>query len=407
MLDLSLVLYGLSTQGVKVPNSVQMSQYASGFRSPESTGRERTWNNTPNFGSLPKDQKPVNGYQDTQYRGFQSLGFVVLVPHGVPVSFSPSLQFDNGALIGSISSLLNDNFQFDSHISSLVNQVTIKALVKMADAKVNVAVAYAEASKTSDLIFDTARRIDRAYRAFRKGDLRGIAQNLNITPRRLHKSWLEYKYGWMPLLMDVKGAAEFFAQQHVVRPPKFTVSASESFVNSKNYSISVPTYGGGSPHDIQVLLSAFGEVKVKIWCELSSPHLSAMQQLGLTNPALIAWELVPFSFVFDWFIQVGDWLTAMTAQQGVTITRKMYHTISAGGYAASEPGTSTSDASYSYHTGAKTWGGSKRVYARSIPDLSPFSLYPPMTNSFNFPKLVTSLALIQGTYRGSSRTARI
>jgi hypothetical protein len=279
----------------------------------------------------------------------------------------------------------------------------------MADAKVNVAVAYAEASKTSDLILDTARRIDRAYRAFRKGDLRGIAQNLNITPKRLHKSWLEYKYGWMPLLMDVKGSAEFFAQQHVTRPTRFTVTASESLLTNIPSSGSTTFVGiPGSVHPYTALISGHTEIKVKIWCELSSPHLSAMQQLGLTNPALVAWELVPFSFVFDWFIQVGDWLTALTAQQGVLIRRKMYHRIDSTGYVQSRPAVNN------VLSGGRLYSclpmgcvNSERQYTRSIPDLSPFSLYPPMTNSFGFAKLVTSLALIQGTYRGSARTARI
>jgi hypothetical protein len=279
----------------------------------------------------------------------------------------------------------------------------------MPDAKVNVAVAYAEASKTSDLILDTARRVDKAYRAFRKGDLRGIAQNLNITPKRLHKSWLEYKYGWMPLLMDVKGAAEYFAQQHLTRPLRFTVRASESFL--KNETIAgTTTFVGipGSVHPYSGLTTSSCETSVKIWCELSSPHLSVVQQLGLTNPALVAWELVPFSFVFDWFIQVGDWLTACSAQQGVTVRRAMYHHVDSHGAVLTRPAvTNVLSAGRLYSGLAMGYANSLRHYTRSIPDLSPFSLYPPMTNSFGFAKLVTSLALIQGTYRGNSRTSRI
>lgn len=41
------------------------------------------------------------------------------------------------------------------------------------------------------------------------------------------------------------------------------------------------------------------------------PSLS--QQLGLTNPAIVAWELLPFSFVLDWVLPIGDWLTARHA----------------------------------------------------------------------------------------------
>jgi hypothetical protein len=288
-----------------------------------------------------------------------------------------------------------------------LNATIVKALVKMADAKVNVAVAYAEAHKTSDLILDTARRIDKAYRAFRKGDLRGVAQNLNITPKRLHNSWLEYKYGWMPLLMDVKGAAEYFAQQHVVRPTTFTVSATEEVTKTKTWPYVSATYGSGVPYTSTYFLSVNLKTRCKIWCELTSPHLSTMQQLGLTNPALVAWELVPFSFVFDWFIQVGDWLTAMTAQQGVTIKRSMLSFYDNDGHTFVSPPTVSVVGSTLYESSGQSYACSERGYVRSVPDLNPFSLYPPRTNSFGFKKLVTSLALIQGNYRGKERNVRL
>jgi len=38
----------------------------------------------------------------------------------------------------------------------------------------------------------------------------------------------------------------------------------------------------------------------------------------LTNPALVAWELVPFSFVADWFVPIGSWLTAIAPLIGIT-----------------------------------------------------------------------------------------
>jgi hypothetical protein len=396
-----------------VPNSStwQATGYpgAAGARALTAVGRDRTWNNTQNFGALPKDEKPVNGYQDCQFSTKQNGDYAyILTPLGsLPVyTYGPSFAADNAVWIGWIDNLLS-RINWSDTLSRQLNEVIVKALVKMADAKVNLPVAYAEASKTSDLIFDTARRIDRAYRAFRKGDLRGIAQNLNITPRRLHKSWLEYKYGWMPLLMDVKGAAEFFAQQHVIRPPRFTVSASAMTQGSAHFSDPVVTWGGGPDHPRDMTLSTSVTTKVKIWCELSSPHLSEMQQLGMTNPALVAWELIPFSFVFDWFIQVGDWLTALTAQQGVTIRRSMFSTAELSAMTMVEPATHAADLAYDYVTTGFFGNGTRRRYIRSIPDLNPFSLYPPMTNSFGFAKLVTSLALIQGTYRGGMRNSRI
>jgi hypothetical protein len=162
---------------------------------------------------------------------------------------------------------------------------------------------------------------------------------------------------------------------------------------------------GGTPNDTTAsqLFSCSREVMCKVWCELSSPHLSELQQLGLTNPALVAWELVPFSFVFDWFIQVGDWLTGLTALQGVTVRRIMLHHVENFGWSVTFPHTVRVLNGFRYDQGLESMQLSHRIYERSIPSYSPGDLHPPMTNSYDFPKLVTSLALLRGTHRGTQR----
>lgn len=60
--------------------------------------------------------------------------------------------------------------------------------------------------------------------------------------------------------------------------------------------------------------------------EYDQSHFKTFQQIGLTNPLLLGWELIPFSFVADWFIQVGDYLETLDALIGVkriAITRSV------------------------------------------------------------------------------------
>jgi hypothetical protein len=367
--------------------------------------RIREWQNTPHFGALPKDQKPVNTYWDVKrWSEVSRTRQVFIPPGGTPIvnfdgyELSPS-DMEN-ILVSEIESKLNATFWRNDSL----NSVQIKALGKIADAKVNVAVALAEAHKTSDLIYSTARRIDKAYRALRKGDFRTVARELNITPKKVHNTWLEYKYGWMPLLMDVKGAAEFFAQQHVVRPPRFTVVSTDKFRKEYTFKYVDVTYGDPTVKE-PVQQKGFMDYscKVKIWCELSYPHLSELQQLGLTNPALVAWELVPYSFVLDWFISVGDWLTGITALNGVTVRRAMVSDLDTRGWSLTEGATQVVKSGITYNMSARNWGHLRRHYQRVRLELSPLSLHPPLMKSFNFPKLVTSLALLRGAHRGTPR----
>jgi hypothetical protein len=53
---------------------------------------------------------------------------------------------------------------------------------------------------------------------------------------------------------------------------------------------------------------------------VSNPNLYLASQLGFVNPAAIAWELVPFSFVVDWFVNVGEFLNNFTDLWGLTVT---------------------------------------------------------------------------------------
>jgi hypothetical protein len=39
-------------------------------------------------------------------------------------------------------------------------------------------------------------------------------------------------------------------------------------------------------------------------------ELSLQRSLGLVNPLEIAWEVVPYSFVVDWFLPVGSYIAA-------------------------------------------------------------------------------------------------
>jgi hypothetical protein len=280
--------------------------------------------------------------------------------------------------------------------ASRLNDLTVAVLNKVSDAKVNVSVAYAEAAKTSDLILDTARRVDRAYRAFRRGQLRVVARELNISAKTVHKTWLAYKYGWIPLLMDVKNGAEFFAQQHVGRPQRFRVQ--DAKLHSKSGSTSESLDSG---RDTLVRTwEATLRNRLVLDCEITNPQLSQLQQLGLTNPALVAWELIPFSFVFDWFISVGSWLQGLTALHGVAIRRAMfsgYHEVKTTRVYSN--GAFTSGLA-SYSASSSHTQGTFRSYARSPVTISPGNTMPPVNRDpFSFGRLVTSLALIKGNYR--------
>jgi hypothetical protein len=261
-------------------------------------------------------------------------------------------------------------------VSTEKNALIINALSRASEMHINLPVAFAEASRTSNMILDRAKRLADSYRAFRRGDLRKVARILNLNPRTAHKNWLEYKYGWMPLLMDVKGGAEAIAQARVRRPQRFRVSSKASR-ETKDDMVSITSSVGGSQNVHNLTTEFTRQLRCQIDLEVTNPHLASAQQLGLTNPALIAWELVPFSFVADWFISVGDYLKATTALQGLTVRKALFsyreHSTCASRYATS----AGADVNFRYSAAFSSWSAQGDVFHRESVTIDILSLYPP------------------------------
>lgn len=186
----------------------------------------------------------------------------------------------------------------------------------------NLAVFLGEGHQTLELIADTASRLHKAYQAVRKGQLlkaanvlvpgttmrRGFPPVSPLRGKQLKNSladyWLELQYGWLPLLGDAESAAQSLA--HALNSP---LQTSYRVSKTKKYkSTNVQDYGPGFMQTTENIQSLQRSLIARI-----SEHPSALAQLGLLNPEIVAWELVPFSFVADWFIPIGSYLEARGA----------------------------------------------------------------------------------------------
>ena len=64
---------------------------------------------------------------------------------------------------------------------------------------------------------------------------------------------------------------------------------------------------------ISVNVTQTDEVKVMIKAEIPNAAIGALASVGATNPLDIAWEMIPYSFVVDWFVTIGQSLRAVDA----------------------------------------------------------------------------------------------
>lgn len=122
------------------------------------------------------------------------------------------------------------------------------------------------------------------------------------TPKAFADAFLEYSFGWAPLVGDVSNAMKTLT----AGLPTFRVSGAGTV--SRSYSASGDTVLWTSGHTIHARVRGF------------DPNFALANQLGLVNPAFVAWELAPFSFVVDYFVNVGEYLNGFTDLLGYDLT---------------------------------------------------------------------------------------
>lgn len=121
--------------------------------------------------------------------------------------------------------------------------------------------------------------------------------------------WLEYRYGWRPLISEVKQLHEAVQKVKLGSKVILTGRAQRSF----EFAASTPVCAQFSARNLDGMPTkvASGSRTVTfracVQCYLDPGEASFS-----ANPVVTAWELVPWSFVVDWFLNVGDFLKQLS-----------------------------------------------------------------------------------------------
>lgn len=202
----------------------------------------------------------------------------------------------------------------------------------------NAGVFAGELGETVDMLADRTKQLAKALLAAKKGRfaqaayILGVGGDRKVSPSTRHRhrddagpqhpqsisgGWLELQYGWKPLVGDIFALADQIAKADKPRQKRIFAKQDIRVKPDTSSYLTVSAAGGGK----------YGK---SIVAYITEDIPSWPQALGLMDPELVAWEVVPFSFVVDWFYPVGSWLQARAFAQRakgkfVTTTRDIYH----------------------------------------------------------------------------------
>lgn len=132
--------------------------------------------------------------------------------------------------------------------------------------------------------------------------------------RALSDAYLEHAFGWAPIAEDLKNLAEVIGQDFGSGPVRARAVDVRDFSEYRR---------GRTAWDDRIVVDISGAVTVR--CELggvvvaTNPNLFLANQLGIVNPGILAWDLLPGSFMLDWFLPVGKYLRSLSNEFGADI----------------------------------------------------------------------------------------
>lgn len=185
------------------------------------------------------------------------------------------------------------------------NSGTLDALTALAEAPETLKSAL-EAAKSGLKLYKEARQ--KAFRLYNKAKGKSNKETLKKNSKELADAlsnvWLNYRYNIMPniyLIEDVQ---------------RTLLAKSSEFVRfrdtkRKSFSVTHPGFKPGGE------FSSTDRVLIKRRLDLNG-SMPKFDHLVMTNIFVTAWELVPLSFVADWFVNVGDVIASTTFRPGIT-----------------------------------------------------------------------------------------
>jgi hypothetical protein len=203
--------------------------------------------------------------------------------------------------------------RFASDLGGCRSAAILKARQNLRSGRVQNGADLAQARQTFQMLAVDARKVLSAWRALKSGNFAYAAQLLGLNPtarggRDLAALWLELQYGWKPLLSSIHDNAALLRKGFQTSPKEFKAKSTKSTSYDEDIVLADGT---------RVVWKCHGGTKVQYLSSVRDPGLTALDTFGLINPLEIAWELLPFSFVLDWFVPVGNILESLTATAGL------------------------------------------------------------------------------------------
>jgi hypothetical protein len=315
--------------------------------------------NTPGYRSAKKSRLPVNPYSLTRIKTEDPIGMDYRISASAPTYILACEQRPSSTFFSVPTAPAHDGLAYSLALSRSIKRAEIGI-------NGNLAQDIAQVGQMTRMVGDSIHRIVASIHNVKRGHLKAAAESL-MTPttasrglgyrvsgefgrkkkssrsvlpvdlrtdmtisrvdldlgrvvspaKSVAENWLALQYGWKPLLSDIHGAiksvADFMSDpgEDAIR----AVKASAKKVDKQKVEQGVMSHHYQKTGMMEI--TSYSYCKIGYRYRVASALKTFLSQTGFTNPINLAWEVLPYSFVADWFLPIGPYLDTFSAFYGL------------------------------------------------------------------------------------------
>lgn len=192
----------------------------------------------------------------------------------------------------------------------LTLEVETRVAAKRKDGKTNLIESFAELDQVWHMLRNPLENLRKFVADFQKlGKKRRVKHGSYeaIVFEFARTEWLRFRYGIQPIMRDVTEAIEAMKRGHPTKPIRIATRATGEIV--KATKLNSTWTDSNVKFDYQDVYAERFSIRA-VWYDEWQPTVFSDLGINLVNVAAVGWELTRFSFVVDWFANVGDFIYA-------------------------------------------------------------------------------------------------
>jgi hypothetical protein len=149
-----------------------------------------------------------------------------------------------------------------------------------------------------------------------------LGKTTNSAAKATANAWLEYRYGWKPIFLD---ATTVIKELHKVRArvnqlrlvSRAGISDKQKLQSNWDDGKAGNAWSSAGETYVDSTVSASAGVIYDVVCRTSTEHVLQVAGARARDIPATIWEIIPYSFVVDWFLGIGPWLQAVVPDPAV------------------------------------------------------------------------------------------